>query len=222
MPPAPASDAASAPYASYGGQEAQYGDFTTHDGYATGAYATGSYETTGSYATDPLFGHMVGGDGTGSYDATQWNAGDHQTPYYDPYAAQHQAAYDTGAYDTTAWATGYQQLADIPAQYPGPDATGQWDAAAWLQAEQTGQTQQWTLQTQETGAYDATQWNTTGDHTTYETHEAYEQQTPTDAHEHQPETDSKPRALRPAGDRHLRTGVVRATRRSGGRVRGRR
>ncbi|WP_405880235.1 M23 family metallopeptidase [Streptomyces sp. NBC_01136] len=192
MPPAPASDAASAPYASYGGQEAQYGDFTTHDGYATGAYATGSYETTGSYATDPLFGHMVGGDGTGSYDATQWNAGDHQTPYYDPYAAQHQAAYDTGAYDTTAWATGYQQLADIPAQYPGPDATGQWDAAAWLQAEQTGQTQQWTLQTQETGAYDATQWNTTGDHTTYETHEAYEQQTPTDAHEHQPETDAGP------------------------------
>ncbi|MFD8421228.1 peptidoglycan DD-metalloendopeptidase family protein [Streptomyces sp. NPDC059668] len=176
-PPAPASDAAPAHYASYGGQEVQYGDFTTYDGYnGTGAYATASFET------DPLFGDMSGGDGTGSYDATQWNTGGHQTPAYDPYAAQHQTAYDTGAYDATAWATGYQQLADIPAQHPGPDATGQWDAAAWLQAEPAGQTQQWSAPTQETGAYDATQWNTVGEHDPYE---AYEHPHQGESHEHQ-------------------------------------
>src|SRR5690242_21830670 len=55
-PPAPASDAAAAPYASYGGQEAQYGDFTSYDGYATtGTYATGNFETS-TFAADPLFG----------------------------------------------------------------------------------------------------------------------------------------------------------------------
>lgn len=200
-PPAPASDAASAPYASYGGQEAQYGDFTSYDGYTTtGAYATGSFETTGfetaSFATDPLFGDMSGGDGTGSYDATQWHTGSHQMPHYDPYAAQHQAAYDTGAYDTTAWASGYQQLAHIPAQHPGPDGTGQWDAAAWLQTGQTGQAQQWTTYTQETGAYDATQWNTAGEHDSYEAYEQhqqaepYEQQAAAEAYAHHPAPES--------------------------------
>ncbi|MFE5139713.1 peptidoglycan DD-metalloendopeptidase family protein [Streptomyces fagopyri] len=196
--PAPASDATSAHYASYGGQEVQYGDFTTYDGHnGTGAYATASFET------DPLFGNMSGGDGTGSYDATQWNTGGHQTPAYDPYAAQHQTAYDTGGYDTTAWATGYQQLADIPAQHPGPDATGQWDAAAWLQAEPAGQTQQWSAPTQETGAYDATQWNTVGEHDPYEAYEhpqvgeshdhraadPYEHQAAADPYEHQAAAD---------------------------------
>ncbi|MFF3146445.1 peptidoglycan DD-metalloendopeptidase family protein [Streptomyces sp. NPDC057927] len=200
-PPAPASDAAATPYASYGGQEAQYGDFTSYDGYATtGTYATGNFETTGfetsTFAADPLFGDMSGGDGTGSYDATQWSTGSHQMPHYDPYAAQHQAAYDTGAYDTTAWASGYQQLASIPAQHPGPEGTGQWDAAAWLQAEQTGQAQQWTAHTQETGAYDATQWNTAGEHDPYDGYEqhqqaeSYEQQLAAEAYEHQPVSES--------------------------------
>ncbi|MFI6487546.1 peptidoglycan DD-metalloendopeptidase family protein [Streptomyces sp. NPDC050564] len=188
-PPAPASDAASALYASYGGQEAQYGDFTTYDGYtatgfdagatgtATGAYATASFET------DPLFGDMPGNN-TGSYDATQWSTGSHQTLNYDPYTAQHQAAYDTGSYATTTWAAGYQQLADIPAQHPGPEASGQWDATAWLQPEQPlDGTQQWTIPAQGTGAYDATQWNTAIGHDPYQAYEhpqpeSYEQQHP--------------------------------------------
>lgn len=217
-PPAPASDAASTPYASsYGGQEAQYGDFTTYDGYpATGfetganaAYATGNFETpafeTTSFATDPLFGDMPGDgagshdatgsyDTTGSYNATQWSTGtgtgSHQTLNYDPYAAQHQAAYDTGSYETTTWAAGYQQLADIPAQHPGPDTSGQWDATAWLQPEQpVDHAQQWSAHTQETGAYDATQWNTAGDHDTYEREAAYEREhehPQTESYEHQP------------------------------------
>ncbi|MFJ8506629.1 peptidoglycan DD-metalloendopeptidase family protein [Streptomyces avermitilis] len=173
-PPAPASDAASAHYAAYGGQGGQYGEFTTYaDGTANG-FATGSHQMA-SFATDPLFGDMPGGTTTGSYDATQWSTGSHetlgtgthQTLNYDAYAAQHQAAYDTGAYDTTAWATGYQQLADIPAQHPGPDASGQWDAGSWNQGDQAApadQTQQWEWGTQafDTGAYDATQWNSDG------------------------------------------------------------
>ncbi|MFD4566714.1 peptidoglycan DD-metalloendopeptidase family protein [Streptomyces sp. NPDC058467] len=194
-PPAPASDAASTLYASYGGQETQYGDFTTYDGYTATGFDTGTNDTgtgTGSYATasfetDPLFGDLPGNGtgaahGTGSYDATQWSTGSHQTLNYDPYAAQHQAAYDTGSYGTTPWAAGYQQLADIPAQHPGPDGSGQWDATAWLQPEQPlDGTQQWSMPTQETGAYDATQWNTAGAHDPYEAyehpqHEAYEQQ----------------------------------------------
>ncbi|MFJ6838123.1 peptidoglycan DD-metalloendopeptidase family protein [Streptomyces sp. NPDC091209] len=177
-PPAPASDAASALYAPYGAQEAQYGDFTAYGDYsATTAFASGTNATgAGSYAGtdfagDPLFGDMSGGGGgTGSYDATQWNAGAQQPQNYDPYAAHHQAAYDTGAHGTTAWTNGY--LADIPAQHPGPDASGQWDANAWIQPEQPlGGTQQWTVPTQDTGAYDATQWNTAGGQDAYQAYE---------------------------------------------------
>ncbi|MFD5626131.1 peptidoglycan DD-metalloendopeptidase family protein [Streptomyces sp. NPDC127072] len=220
-PPAPASDAASTHYASYGGQEAQHGEFTTYDGYpATGfetgpnaPYATGNFEApafqaatafeTTSFATDPLFGDMSG-SASGSYDATQWNTGGHQAPdsnghqtlgtgshqtlNYDPYAAQHQAAYDTGSYETTAWAAGYQQLSDLPAQHPNPDATGQWDANAWLQPQQPADhTQQWSAPTQDTGAYDATQWNTGGGQDAYE----HEQPRP-ESYEHQRQPASEP------------------------------
>ncbi|WRZ91091.1 peptidoglycan DD-metalloendopeptidase family protein [Streptomyces sp. NBC_01007] len=188
-PPAPASDAASALYAPYGAQEAQHGDFTAYGDYSATAFDSGeNAATAGSYsgtdfAGDPLFGTMPGGGGgTGSYDATQWNAGAQQPLNYDPYAAQHQAAYETGAHGTTAWTSGYQRLADIPAQHPGPDASGQWDANAWIQPEQPlDGTQQWTVPTQETGAYDATQWNSAGGQDAYQgyehpQHESYEQQ----------------------------------------------
>ncbi|MEW2167527.1 peptidoglycan DD-metalloendopeptidase family protein [Streptomyces sp. NPDC007084] len=202
-PPAPASDAASALYAPYGVSEAQYGDFTAYGDHSTGAFATGVFDAgthasgayaTASFATDPLFGDMPAQSGrTDSYDATQWNTGAHQTPNHDPYAAQHQAAYDTGGYDTTAWAAGYQQLADIPAQHPGPDSSGQWDASAWLQPGQpldgTGGTGQWSTATRETGAYDATQWNTVPGQDPYGPYEhprteTYEQHPPTEVYEH--------------------------------------
>ncbi|MFE9447244.1 M23 family metallopeptidase [Streptomyces sp. NPDC006739] len=157
--PAPASDA-SAHYAAYGTQqEATYGDYGT-TGFDTGAHATTTFDS------DPLFGNMPGdGRSTGSYDSTQWATGSHHTLNYDPYAAQHHAAYDTGAYETTAWT--------VPHQATTVDASGQWDTSAWAQPDQSAgaaPTQQWEWGTQsfDTGAYDATQWNSDGTAATVE------------------------------------------------------
>ncbi|WP_416983641.1 M23 family metallopeptidase [Streptomyces sp. T028] len=182
-PPAPASDADSTPYASYGTQEAQYDGFTSYNGYDTGTHHSGHF------TADPLFGSLPGdatSTGTGSFDSAygtgQWTTGGHPTTAgtgshqlhdtgghhtlnYDPYAAQHHAAYDSGAYDTTSWTTGHQQLPLIPPQTSVSDTSGHWDANAWLQPDQSGnpadQTQhwEWGTQTFDTGAYDATQWN---------------------------------------------------------------
>ncbi|MEV6959163.1 M23 family metallopeptidase [Streptomyces sp. NPDC051207] len=186
--PAPASDAASAHYASYGTPEVPYDDFTTYGACDATAFGTapafdpGAHATT-SFAADPLFGDLPGADhtaggNTGSYDATRWTAGGHDAAHYDAYAgAQQQAAqhagydtgtYDTGAYDATAWASGHQQVPVVPQQATGPEATGQWEADSWLRPDQSGnpadQTQHWEWGTQafDTGAYDATQWNTDG------------------------------------------------------------
>ncbi|MFI6618551.1 peptidoglycan DD-metalloendopeptidase family protein [Streptomyces sp. NPDC050528] len=179
--PAPASDAAQAHYASYGGQDAQYGDFTTYgDHTATGFHPGADIgQATASFATDPLFGDMsghghaqdTGSHATGAYDSSAWSTGAQHTLNYDPYAAQHHAAFDTGAYETTAWSADYQQLSAIPPQTGAPDVSGQWDANAWLQPDTSAhhpapadQTQQWEWGTQafDTGAYDATQWNADG------------------------------------------------------------
>ncbi|MGW8783779.1 peptidoglycan DD-metalloendopeptidase family protein [Streptomyces sp. NPDC055796] len=107
-------------------------------------------------------------------------------------------SYETGAYDSTAWSAqdGYAQdggyLPTIPAQggIPEDAGTGQWDASAWNQQsgsadyqatalgyEQTGQ---WAMPGYgttgtETGAYDATAWNTVPQH---------EQQTQTFSYDH--------------------------------------
>ncbi|MFJ4472158.1 M23 family metallopeptidase [Streptomyces sp. NPDC089424] len=172
--PAPASEAASAHYASYA-PEAQYGDFTPYAAYPAADFGAGGHPApnaptaTTTFEADPLFGDLTGsGHGTGAYDATQWSTGGHHTVGYDPYAAQHPTAYETGAYDATAWTGGdHQQLPLIPPQAGSVDAGGQWDASAWLQPEQGGPadpTQQWAWGTQvfDTGAYDATQWNSDG------------------------------------------------------------
>ncbi|MBR8643372.1 peptidoglycan DD-metalloendopeptidase family protein [Streptomyces tuirus] len=200
MTPASASDADSAHYASYGTQEAQYGDFTTYGEYpATGFDTTGTTgtdgagfaatgHTTATFATDPLFGDLPGsGHDTGTYDTGHWPTGTHENVHYDAYAAQHHAAYDTGVYDTTSWTAG-QPLSVIPTQATSPDATGQWDTGSWHQPDQSGnpadRTQQWDWGTQtfDTGTYDATQWNVDG--TAPPAPEAYEQHAETfDQHE---------------------------------------
>lgn len=181
-PPASA-PADHAPYAAYDPQSIQHGAYPGYDSYSTGSFdTTGSYATaghdTGSFASDPLFGDMPGS----SYDTGQWSTtGAQQTLNHDPYAAQHQAAYDTSGYDTggydtgALWSTGgHQHLSvGIPAQQPSPEATGQWDAGSWDQPQQTGQ---WETQAFDTGAYDAAAWNSVGQDMTYgatAAHEAY-------------------------------------------------
>ncbi|MCM1970258.1 MULTISPECIES: M23 family metallopeptidase [unclassified Streptomyces] len=162
--PAPASDAASAHYASYGTQEAAYGDFTTYATYdATGFQHT--TQATGTFEADPLFGAMPGDSATGAYDSGQWAATGHHTPHYDAYAAQHHAAYDSGVYESTAWSAEYQQLSSVPPQSTPSEDSGQWDAGAWNQPQQPADATQhweWGTQTFDTGAYDATQWNSGG------------------------------------------------------------
>ncbi|WP_443047278.1 peptidoglycan DD-metalloendopeptidase family protein [Streptomyces sp. KMM 9044] len=175
MAPAPASDTSSAHYASYGTPEAQYGDFTMYDGHdATGFDPTGpgaGGHATTAFAADPLFGDLPGNGhdqaayATGNVTGT-WSAVGHDTAHYDAYAAQQQAGYDTGGYDATAWTTGQQQRPEAPQQSTASDASGQWDSGAWLQADQStaDPTQQWYWGTQtfNTGAHDATQWNSDG------------------------------------------------------------
>ncbi|WP_156723050.1 M23 family metallopeptidase [Streptomyces apocyni] len=163
-------------------------------GYAAGYgdNATGAFDAT--FASDPLFGTMPGAatpsdpyhaydsGQSGQWDSTAWSTGSydtlgttgvgaHATVTYDPYAAQSTTPYETGSYDTTAvWANaGYQQLSDIPAQ-PGPQATEQWDGTGQWQAGSYGQHPQ----TYDSGAYDATAWNSDGATTTaYGTYDAY-------------------------------------------------
>ncbi|MEU1012382.1 M23 family metallopeptidase [Streptomyces sp. NPDC005890] len=158
--PAPASDASTQHYAQYGAQEAPCDDLTTYGGYDATGFAGGSGSTT-TFQADPLFGSLPGSEQTtGAYDSTQWQTGTAPTPAYDPYAAQqHHTGYDSGVYDSTAW--------NVPAQPAENDTSGQWDANAWLHPDQSGgadATQQWEWGTQtfDTGAYDATQWNSAG------------------------------------------------------------
>nr|WP_030961006.1 M23 family metallopeptidase [Streptomyces sp. NRRL S-378] len=96
-------------------------------------------------------------------------------------------SYETGAYDTTAWTSQDPYLSTVPSQSVPEDTTGSWDASAWnaagtgtgtdhsgytayptasfgydTSAEQTGH---WAMPGfgttgTETGAYDATAWNT--------------------------------------------------------------
>ncbi|WP_327353985.1 peptidoglycan DD-metalloendopeptidase family protein [Streptomyces sp. NBC_01304] len=168
-------------------------------GYAAGydGYTTGAFDTT-SFAADPLFGELPGasydGAQTGSYATTQtaaydvaaqsagtgqWDSAQWSTAPADPYAAQHAASYETGSYDTTAmWATtGYQQLADIPAQSgPGTgeqwDATGQWQAQTQAYDSGAFGTGGYGTTAYDTGAYDATAWNSGDTTTTYDGYEA--------------------------------------------------
>ncbi|WP_308409200.1 M23 family metallopeptidase [Streptomyces sp. BV129] len=155
MTPAPASDASNAHYAPYGAPEVPYDDSTTYGGYDASGFPVGE----AAYATDPhLGGYPAGLQATGAYDTTHWQTGDGGHVPHDPYAAQQHTGYDTGAYETAAWT--------VPAQGTHED-TGAWDPNAWAQQGQQpvpdpAQQWEWGTQTFDTGAYDATQWNTDG------------------------------------------------------------
>ncbi|MEU5973505.1 M23 family metallopeptidase [Streptomyces sp. NPDC047315] len=143
-------------------------DQHAHAGYGHDTYPTGSFDT------DPLFGALPGtanptptpatdydAGHSGQYDASAWDTGSHHTTSATPTATGY------GGYD--AYASPQHAAAD------GYDTTGQWDAAAWNQSGQTGQfenaaaaftydtTGTWTGPTFDSGSYDATAWNGTGE-----------------------------------------------------------
>ncbi|MFF2410215.1 M23 family metallopeptidase [Streptomyces sp. NPDC058092] len=133
-------------------------------------------QATGSFDSDPLFGSLPGHyDGaydsgydtgqagySGQYDSTQWDTGAHPTTSHDayaPYPAQpEQQQYAAGpVYDTTAAWAPTATFAGVPAQGGAPDATGQWETNDW---HRTGQWATTGTAVYDTGAYDATAWNT--------------------------------------------------------------
>ncbi|MFJ7151900.1 M23 family metallopeptidase [Streptomyces sp. NPDC100445] len=156
--PAPASDASTAPYGPYAAQEVPRDDLTTYGSYDATGFPGGTAATT-AFAADPLFGSFPAGEQTtGTYGTASWQPDGGHTPDHDPYAAQQHAGYGHGGYDTAAWA--------VPAQATGNDVSGQWDTGAWVQPDRPGadpaQQWDWGTQTFDTGAYDATQWNSAG------------------------------------------------------------
>ncbi|WNI29747.1 peptidoglycan DD-metalloendopeptidase family protein [Streptomyces sp. ITFR-6] len=179
----------------------------------------GPYDTTAGYAV-PYDTGQAGH--SGQYDTTQWDTGAHRTAAYDhaaDYAAytphfqqhlQYEAApqYDAAPqqYGTTGtWATA-EAHANIPAQGGAPDSSGQRDTSGWYANGQWSTTD---TAGYDSGAYDATAWNTgaTPEHAQqppqnltashepeqtrqhpYETHEPYETPEPYETYEPVPAT----------------------------------
>ncbi|WP_327172225.1 M23 family metallopeptidase [Streptomyces sp. NBC_01336] len=157
--------------------------YAGYDGHSTGGFDSdplfgslpgsydGSYDTTTGYAAP--YGSNTA-DHSGTYDASSWDTGAHPTAEYghsadytayttqpqQPQPQPQQHPYDPGPqYDTgSTWIPadgGYGHT--VPAQHDAPDTSGQWDTTTW---QQTGQ---WTgtgTTGYDTGAYDATAWNT--------------------------------------------------------------
>ena len=129
MTPAPASDASSAHYASYGSQEART---ATSPRTATtpppDLTPPGTRPT--SFATDPLFGDFRTAATTRARTTPATGPPARtRTSNYDAYAAQHHAAYDTGVYDTTAWTASSSRCRSSRRRPRPPTPPGQWDTA---------------------------------------------------------------------------------------------
>ncbi|QGV78984.1 M23 family metallopeptidase [Streptomyces ficellus] len=115
--------------------------------------------STGSFATDPLFGALPG-----TYDNVQANAYDSSgSGYYADHSGQYDSSQWGAAAATQQWAT-----TDTTGYAEYSQHTGQWDAGAWSEASGAYDTTgQWNLTAEaagataafETGAYDATAWN---------------------------------------------------------------
>ncbi|MFH9297508.1 peptidoglycan DD-metalloendopeptidase family protein [Streptomyces sp. NPDC017520] len=114
--------------------------------------------STGSFATDPLFGSLPGGHDTG-YDAGPPAAGHGDTTY----GAGYDTTYATGLpdhsgqYDSSAWNTdtGAQQTPAYDGYSAQEQAPQQWDTSgAWQQVAEQNLTGQWA--TADTGAFPTT------------------------------------------------------------------
>ncbi|MFD3536528.1 peptidoglycan DD-metalloendopeptidase family protein [Streptomyces sp. NPDC058664] len=147
-----------------------------NDQHPHAGYVGDGAHSTGSFATDPLFGaygdspsdhsgqwDLGGYDASGAYGTT----GQYDTTRYGsaPYGTTDQYGTPTGQYDTSGqWdATGGYPATDsygtTTGQYdtnpqfdaaPSYDTTGQWDASAWTEAQHTGR-----YETVHSGAYAA-------------------------------------------------------------------
>ncbi|WP_186768120.1 M23 family metallopeptidase [Streptomyces qinzhouensis] len=145
-----------------------------NDQHAHAGYVGHDTYPTGSYDTDPLFGALPesGTDHGAHYDAAQWDTGSQQTA-----AAQYSGydSYGTGVYE----APGADPAAGDTSRAEGSGGgyestygtTGQWDAAAWTRSADAAaqdpaaayaydNTGSWGAPSFESGAYDATAWNT--------------------------------------------------------------
>ncbi|MGW7189066.1 M23 family metallopeptidase [Streptomyces sp. NPDC054838] len=138
---------------------------------SSGQYPENGYDglSTTTFAGDPTYvSYETQGHGYNYVDSAAYDA-------YGSYQS-------TGSYDTTAWAGQESYLSSVPSQAGPEDARGQWDASAWAGAntaayqptsfgyepsgteQSADQTAQWNTfpgyGQQDTGAYDATAWNT--------------------------------------------------------------
>ncbi|MGW1227032.1 peptidoglycan DD-metalloendopeptidase family protein [Streptomyces sp. NPDC002530] len=133
-----------ADYAAYTAEPQQHPSFDTYG--APDAYGS----TTDAYGTPDSYGISDAYGTTETYGTGE------------AYGTGH--AYDTSGYDTGATATwlptdGY--LPTVPAQGGAPDSSGQWDTTAWYADGQWAATDTTGYDTgYDTGAYDATAWNT--------------------------------------------------------------
>ncbi|MBO0918811.1 peptidoglycan DD-metalloendopeptidase family protein [Streptomyces laculatispora] len=160
----------------------------------------GSYDTTPGYAA-PYDSGQAGH--SGQYDTTQWDTGAHRTAEYDhaadyaaytPHPQQHPQYETAPQYDaapqydtTTAWAAQDGYGANIPAQGGAPDASGQWDTSGWYANGQWSSTD---TAGYDSGAYDATAWNTgaTPEHGQRTPHDVTESHEPEQTAQHPYET----------------------------------
>ncbi|MFE3181728.1 M23 family metallopeptidase [Streptomyces violascens] len=174
---------------------AMQGGYADQNGYAagqTGQFDTGAfaspYDTTGQW-TVPAQATAYEPDGTTSTfnDTGTFSTGSFETGAFQTSAFQ-TGTFDTSTFQTSTFGTGQFDTGTFttpvfPTQSSGTetfhtgafDTTGQWDANAWNQAQDTGQydntaftsaydtTGQWAVpgRQSETGTYDATAWNAT-------------------------------------------------------------
>ncbi|QNE75489.1 peptidoglycan DD-metalloendopeptidase family protein [Streptomyces finlayi] len=152
-------------------------DSTPAHGHETGSsYGSGHDTSQGAtYGYDNGFA-AAGQDHSGAYDSTQWDTGAHQTASYDSYAAHPHETYETHEHQPQHASP---QAQPAQQQY---DGTGQWDTSGWGLDGQAGQAEQWG--TTDTGAFPTTTFATTGYGTgTYATSEFVDAGTDTGAYD---------------------------------------
>ncbi|MCX5410615.1 M23 family metallopeptidase [Streptomyces sp. NBC_00059] len=194
------------PHAGYAGYDSHSTGFDTDPLFGT---LPGQHDTSHEPAYGGGYATAYDGGGYGAYDASQWETGAHQQASYDAYGAQAHPQAPQG-YDTTAtWMPEHGLPAQAPApDATGQWDTSGWDHTGQADQWATGDTGAFPtttfdttayatgtfavpafegtgyegFETADTGAYDATAWNTGA---TPENAAYAPEQTSYPAHEHQ-------------------------------------